>query len=54
MGVPLSRISYPYTVSVHGELSSNWRFIASGTKDEMEALEKLMRASINRELINEI
>jgi hypothetical protein len=53
-GVPLSRIPYPYTVSFHGELSSNWRFIASGTRDEMDALEKLMLASINRELINEI
>lgn len=53
-GVPLSRITYPYTVNFHGELSSNWRLIASGTKDEMDALEKLMRASINRELINEI
>jgi hypothetical protein len=57
-GVPLHVIGYPYAV-VRGEneinaMSSNWRFIASGTKDEMDALEKLMLASINRELINEI
>jgi hypothetical protein len=53
-GVPLAEIGYPYTVRIHGEISNNWRFIASGTKAEMDALEKLMTASINRELINEI
>ena len=56
--VPLQSIGYPYTVT-HGdeltsEISCNWRFIATGTKSEMDALEKLMMASINRELINEI
>ena len=54
VGLPLAAIGYPYTVSIHGEVSNNWRCIASGTKDEMDAFEKLMLASINRELINEI
>ena len=50
-GVPLHVIGYPYTVT-HGDeltstISSDWRFIASGTKDEMDALEKLMTASIS-------
>lgn len=49
--VPLHVIGYPYAVE-RGEneinaMSSNWRFIASGTKDEMDALEKLMTASIS-------
>jgi hypothetical protein len=52
--VPLTEIAHPYLVSLHSERQGNWRVIASGTRDEMDALEKLMTASINRELINEI
>ena len=52
-GVPLHVVGYPYTVSPT-HISPNWRHIATGTKSEMDALEKLMMASIIRELINEI
>ena len=53
---PLRDMAFPYIVTM-GDLSehrsNNWRSIAKGTEQEMLALEKLMLAIINRELINE-
>lgn len=52
----LRSIYHPYIVTNTYNKSSvteYWKVTATGTLQEMKALEKLMLAAINRELINE-